>query len=157
MADLSGAAPGTSRADYRRLADFGDYAQAQALVDRLSDHGFPVANVRIIGTGIHSVEQVTGRLTNGRAAWNGTAGGAWFGLLIGLLFSLFVPGFFWLTMVLTSVVIGAVFGAAFGFLAHWSTRGARDFSSVSAMTADRYEVQVAAQHLDEAGQLANGG
>ena len=66
------AAPGTSAV----LAEFKDYLQAQRLVDRLSDEKFPVEHVRIVGLGISSVEQVTGRMTKGKAALAGAAGGA---------------------------------------------------------------------------------
>jgi hypothetical protein len=38
------------------------------------------------------------------------------------------------------VVIGAAFGAAFGFAAHAATRGQRDFSSVRALSATRYDL-----------------
>ncbi|MFH5822504.1 general stress protein [Georgenia sp. AZ-5] len=142
--------------DYRVLAEFQEYAHAQELVDRLSDRGFPVENVRIVGTGIRSVEQVTGRRTKGRAAAGGAAAGAWFGLFIGLLFSLFVIAgpWSWLSMVVTSAVIGAVFGAVFGFLGHWSTGGRRDFSSASAFQATQYQVEVAAGYREEAARAA---
>ena len=52
-----------------------DLRGGPAPVDRLSDDGFPVEHVRIVGTGLHSVEQVTGRLTKGRAALGGAAAG----------------------------------------------------------------------------------
>ncbi len=142
-------------ADYRPLVELPNYADAQDLVDFLSDNGFPVGNVRIIGTGLHSVEQVTHRKTNGRAALEGAGSGAWFGLLIGLLLSLFVPGQFWLTMLLAAVVFTALWGALFGFLAHWATRGKRDFASVKGLEASSYEVQVTAEHLAQARQMAN--
>ncbi len=141
-------------ADYRPLIELKDYADAQDLVDFLSDSGFPVGNVRIIGTGLHTVEQVTRRKTNGRAALEGAGSGAWFGLLLGLLLSLFVPGQTWFGMVIAAVVFTALWGALFGFLAHWSTRGKRDFASVKGLEASGYEVQVTAEHLAEARRLA---
>ncbi|HKS48522.1 MAG TPA: general stress protein [Amycolatopsis sp.] len=51
-----------------RLASFDTYLDAQRLVDRMSDDGFPVEHVRIVGDGIRTVEQVTGRMTRGKAA-----------------------------------------------------------------------------------------
>lgn len=74
------------------VQEFSDYAQAQALVDRLSDAGFPVEHVQIVGTGIRTVEQLTRRMTTGRAALYGAGRGAWLGLLIGLLLGLFAAG-----------------------------------------------------------------
>ncbi len=134
-----------TRTESNLLASFSDYLEAQRLVDRMSDDGFPVESVRIIGDGVRTVEQVTGRMTRGRAAVAGAAGGAWFGVFIGLLFGLFTTGGTWVWLVLVSMVIGAFWGAVFGFVAHWSTRGQRDFSSVMTLQAQRYEV-----HVDQA-------
>lgn len=124
------------------LAGFPDYLSAQRLVDRMSDEGFPVEHVRIVGEGIRTVEQVTGRMTRGKAAAMGASSGAWFGLFIGLLFGVFAVGPGWLWVLVISLVIGAVWGAVFGFLAHWSTRGERDFASITGLQADRYNVYV---------------
>lgn len=137
------------------LREFATYDEAQRLVDRLSDDGFPVEHVRIVGTGLHSVEQVTGRLTTGRAALGGAAVGAWFGLLIGLLLSLFTIGPAWLAVLLASLVIGAFWGAVFGFVAQWATRGRRDFSSVQGLQATHYTVQVEAGYVAEAARIAD--
>jgi hypothetical protein len=136
------------------LREFGSYEEAQQLVDRLSDAGFPVEQVRIVGTGLRSVEQVTGRLTKGRAAAGGALTGAGFGLLIGLLFAVFVIGPFGLGVVLSSMIFGALWGAVIGFVAHWATRGRRDFSSVRGLEAESYAVQVDAGNEDEAARVA---
>lgn len=124
------------------LATYPDYMDAQRLVDRMSDDGFPVESVRIVGEGVRTVEQVTGRMTKGRAALAGAVSGAWFGVLIGLLFGLFTDGAAWIWLLLVSLVIGAFWGAVFGFVAHWGTRGRRDFASTMTLQAKRYEVHV---------------
>src|SRR5918999_3826430 len=139
------------------LRECDTYEEAQRLVDRLSDAGFPVQHVRIVGHDFHSVEQVTGRLTKGRAALLGAGSGAWFGLLIGLLLSLFAVGPGVLVALLGSVLIGGVWGAAFGFAAHWATGGRPGFSSVTAMVAERYTVQVDPAYLDEATKIVDRG
>ncbi|WP_233441869.1 MULTISPECIES: YflT domain-containing protein [Lentzea] len=135
------------------LASFSDYLEAQRLVDRMSDEGFPVESVRIVGEGVRTVEQVTGRMTRGRAAAAGAGGGAWFGVLVGLLFGLFTAGAVWVWLLLVSLVIGAFWGAVFGFVAHWSTRGKRDFSSVMTLQAQRYEVHVDKERAAEAARF----
>lgn len=105
------------------IASFPDYVQAQALVDRMSDDGFPVQHVRIVGDGVRTVEQVTGRMTLGKAAVGGAATGAWFGLLVGLLFGLFaIDPVSWLAVLLISLTVGAVWGVIFGIIAHGVTR-----------------------------------
>jgi hypothetical protein len=139
--------------DYAELAEFKDYAAAQALVDKLSDSGFEVRRVRIVGNDIHTVEQVTGRMTVGKAALMGAASGAWFGLFIGLLFGLFSPGAVWLSVLLGGLLIGAGWGAIFGSIAQWMTRGKRDFSSVKMFEASSYTVMVESSHASEAQRL----
>lgn len=130
------------------------YAGAQRQVDRLSDVGFPVQHLRILGAGLRSVEYVTGRLTTGRAALLGAGSGAWIGLFSGLLFALFAVGPAWIGAMLGAVVIGAGFGALFGFLSHRAQRGERDFSSVRGMEAARYEVYADAGVAAEARRLS---
>lgn len=143
-------APPTER---HLVASFTRYLDAQRLVDRMSDGGFPIAEVSIVGEGVRTVEYVTGRMTKGRAALAGAGSGAWFGLLIGLIFAIFAVGPYWFTVVLTTVLIGAVWGAIFGFAAHWSTRGQRDFSSMETLEAQRYDVFVPAGRAAEAARF----
>jgi hypothetical protein len=136
------------------LREFGSYEEAQQLVDRLSDVGFRIEQVRIVGTGLRSIEQVTGRLTKGRAAAGGAFTGAWFGLLIGLLFAIFTVGPFGLGVLLSSLIFGVLWGVVFGFVAHWTTRGRRDFSSIRNLEARSYAVEVEAGYEDEAARVA---
>ena len=135
------------------IATYSDYPSAQAAVDFLSDAEFPVERIAIVGQDVRTVENVTGRVTKGKAALRGLAGGAWFGLFVGLLFGIFAPAFGWVGILLLSVVVGAVWGAVFGFLGHLATGGQRDFASVSTLEAARYEVQVEAAFAAEASRL----
>lgn len=144
----------TGTRSMRALREFDTYDEAQHLVDRLSDAGFPVERVRIVGTGIRTVEQVTGRLTKGGAAAAGAVAGAWFGLLAGVLLGLVTLGSMWPSALLASLVVGAFGGAVFGFATHWTTRGRRDFSSVRGLEAARYAVEVEDAHLAEAARLS---
>ena len=137
------------------VREYQTYDEAQRLVDRLSQARFPVEHVRIVGDGLESVEQVTGRMTKGRATLYGAGAGAWFGLLIGLLLTVFAVGSGVAVAVLASIGIGAFWGAVFGLVAHWATGGDRDFSSVSQLEAKRYTVQVHAGYLDEARKIAD--
>ncbi|OBK31068.1 hypothetical protein A5634_14595 [Mycobacterium asiaticum] len=138
------------------IATFENYIDAQRLVDRMSDGGFPVQHVRIVGDGVRTIEHVTGRMTNGRAALAGAGSGAWFGLLIGLLFAIFTVGPWWIWTLLIAMAIGAFWGAVFGFVAHFSTRGQRDFSSIQTLEAQRYDVCVTGNHAAEAARYVQG-
>lgn len=135
------------------IASYTEYADAQAAVDTLSDREFPVASTQIVGHDVRTVETVTGRVTNGSAAVRGAAGGAWFGLMIGLLFGIFTPGVAWLGVLLVAVGIGALWGALFGFVGHYATRGKRDFASVQTLTAGRYDVLVDSTRAAEASRI----
>ena len=146
--------PAPTSVDHTILAEYANYAKAQELVDSLADAEFDVKNLRIVGTGIHSVEQVTGRLTIGRAALLGAASGAWFGLLVGIIMGLFVVGASWFTVILAGVLLGAGWGMLFGAVGHWATRGRRDFTSVKMMEAEKYAVMVNSAVADEARRVA---
>ena len=148
---LDAEAPGDST-----VASFPSYLEAQNAVDHLSDNGFPVRQVRIVGHGLTSVEQVTGRMTKGRAALAGSATGAWIGLLLGLLLGIFTPGLVWLSVLLTSIVLGALWGAGIGFVAHWATKGRRDFTSLHGLAAERYDVVVRGDGSAEAARILAG-
>ncbi|HSJ22423.1 MAG TPA: general stress protein [Nocardioidaceae bacterium] len=49
---------------------------ATSAVDTLSDRGFPMERIRILGHGISTVETVTGRWTKGKTALAGAGTGA---------------------------------------------------------------------------------
>lgn len=134
------------------VAVYGDYASAQRTVDYLSDNRFPVERTTIVGTSLRLVENVTGRLTTGRAALAGAGTGAWFGLFIGLLIGIFAV-VNWLGIIVTALLIGAVWGAVFGAVAHAMTGGRRDFSSRSMLQASQYGVNVDAEYAEQARQL----
>jgi hypothetical protein len=138
---------------WKQVASYESYEEAQRAVDRLSDASFPVENVEIVGRDLRFVERVTGRLTTSRATLAGAGTGAWFGLFIGLLVGLFTTGPEWLGLVLGGVLIGAVWGALFGFVAHWATRGERDFTSLRALAAGHYDLMVAEGQAESARAL----
>ena len=124
------------------LGVFDKYADAQKAVDFLSDHEFPVENVLIVGTELKQVERVTGRLTWGKVLSAGAASGAWLGLLIGAVLSIFSDGSSAVVTILGGVAFGIVFGLISGAMGYGATRGQRDFSSVQKVVATKYEVLV---------------
>ncbi|MEA2393507.1 MAG: hypothetical protein QOJ82_1398 [Solirubrobacteraceae bacterium] len=140
----------------RIVAVFDSYADAQLAVDHLSDQGFPVERVTIVGHGLRYIEQIVGRMTIGRAALIGAAQGAALGVLFGLLFGIVftispnpaVP-----LLMLYGLAGGAVLGAGFGLVAHALTGGRRDFNSVPSIQAERYELVVDEDVADQAAEL----
>ena len=135
------------------LDSFTVYADAQALVDALSDRGFPVEHVAIVGRDLALVEDVTGRKRYGRAALEGAGSGALTGFLIGLFLSIFTlweTVVTWFGMLASWTILGAVVGAALGMATHALHRGRRDFSSVARMVPGVYDVTVTADRVEEA-------
>jgi Heat induced stress protein YflT domain len=66
------ASPPTDNADMPLLiASYDRYVDAESAVDTLSDHGFPVERVSIVGSDLRLVEKVTGRLTVARGRGDG--------------------------------------------------------------------------------------
>ncbi|MEA2291614.1 MAG: hypothetical protein QOF17_634 [Solirubrobacteraceae bacterium] len=138
------------------VAAYDSYAEAQRAVDFLSDSGFPVEKVSIVGTGVRYVEQVVGRLTTGRAALLGAAQGATLGGLFGLVWSLLWtirPDTALILLVLYGIVAGAILGAVLGAVMHAAQGGARDFASAAGMQAERFELQVDEDAADRAAEL----
>ena len=138
--------------DYRVLTTVDSYAEAQHRVDTLSDSGFPVENLRIVGVGLQSVEQITGRRTVVSAAWQSGLAGAWMALFVGLMFSLFAPVTIW-QVFLAAIVFGFAFGAVFGAVGHAMLGGQRDFSSITATQAQFYEIHVVAGLVEDAKRI----
>jgi hypothetical protein len=137
----------------RSIAGFPDYAEAERAVDALSDRGFPVERVAIVGRELELVEQVTGRLDYPRAALRGAAGGAVTGALIGWLFGLLswiVPLIGLLLLTVYGLIFGAVVGAILGLVVHALQGGRRDFSSATAMRPRTYELMVDEDVADDA-------
>jgi hypothetical protein len=148
--------PQSSANQRRAIGVFSNYSDAERAVDHLSDTGFPVQRVAIIGSDVQMVEQIIGRLNYGGAALRGAGSGAFAGVLIGWLFGLFnwfTPLLATLTLVLYGLVFGAVLGAIFGLIVHALQGGRRDFASVRVMLPSRYEVVADEQVADEARNL----
>jgi len=136
------------------LGVYDSYAQAQKVVDYLSDNDFEVQQVAIVGTELKLLERVTGRLTRGKAAAAGAVSGFWLGLFVGLAFFLFATGS-GVGFLITTPIMGAVFGliwSQIGFTA-LTRGGTRDFSSVTQVVATKYEVLVEHRFFERAQQL----
>lgn len=138
------------------VASYATYAEAERAIDFLADHDFPVARVAVVAGDLRLVEQVTGRLGYGGAAARGAAAGATTGALLGFilgLLSLVAPLTSGLTLALVGLVVGGLVGALIGLIGHLALGGRRDFSSVSAVQAGRYDLIVAAEVAEHARQL----
>jgi len=98
------------------------------------------------------VERVLGRLTWGKVLGAGAVSGAWLGVFVGLLLSLFGQGGL-AGPLLTGIVVGVVFGTISGALTYGATRGQRDFSSSMQLVANRYDVLCEPRSAEQARDL----
>lgn len=137
------------------IATYDDYAAAQAAVDRLSDDGFAVENLRIVSSNLVLVEDVGGRKGYAQAAGASALSGAILGFLLGWIlgiFSLFDPLTSAIALALWATLIGAAMGAIMGLIAHYMTGGERDFWSTRRVEASSYDLQATADHVSQARQ-----
>jgi hypothetical protein len=123
------------------IGRYTSYLDAQKAVDYLADNKFAVQRVAIIGNDLKTVERVTGRLSYPRVALGSAATGAWFGLFVGLILSLFAGSESGVT-ISSSIALGAIFWLLFGVLTYAFQRGRRDFTSTSQVIAASYDVIV---------------
>jgi len=140
---------------WNTVVSYAAYEEAQAAVDILVAKDFPVDELEIVGSGLRTVERVTGAMSWNRAVLSGAAGGAWIGLFIGILISLFSSGAIWFGLVLGGLCIGAAWGAMFNASARWYLRGHHNFSSLRGVVATRYDV-IALDHMADRARVALG-
>lgn len=131
------------------IGSYAKYEEAQRAVDHLADHEFPVADVTIVGVDLMLVERVIGRLTWGRVLVTGAASGAWLGLFVGVVLSLFTANGS-IGAILLGLGLGIVFGVVSGAITYGASRGRRDFTSASQMVAGRYDVLCQPRNAEKA-------
>ncbi len=137
----------------RVVASYTAYEEAERAVDRLSDAGFPVEEVAIVVRGLRLGESVPAPVGYGGAAVNGAVTGAFAGLLFGALFGLFSwiePLVGTIALAFYGILFGAVAGAFVGVIVHAVAGRRRNFATLGATEAERYDVVVNADGAAEA-------
>lgn len=123
------------------VASYQEYEAAQKAVSKLIEAEIPAREISIVWAGLRLVENVTGRLGYGRAAWSGALNGAMLGLLFGAVFTLLSPEAS-LQLLLGFMLVGTALGMVMRLLSYRMVRGRRDYSSATRPVADHYEVAV---------------
>ena len=63
------------------------------------------------------------------------------------------PGPVWVGLILGGIAIGAAWGAVIGLIAYAATGGRRDFTSLTAIVAERYDVVADVEYAPRAREL----
>lgn len=137
------------------VGSYAKYEEAQRAVDHLADNDFPVADLTIVGVDLMLVERVVGKLTWARVLLAGAGSGAWIGLFVGILLSLFAtpPGQSGFPQILTGLVIGVIFGLISAAVPYGASKGRRDFTSASQLVAGRYDVLCQPRSAEQAREM----
>jgi hypothetical protein len=134
------------------VSSYDTYKDAQQAVDHLADNDFPVRGITIVGIDPVLVERVDLHLTWRRVLTTGALSGAWLGLFVGLLLSLFTVGG-GLLPIMIGLFSGVVFGLASVAARYASARGRRNFVSHSQLVARRYDLLCLPRNAEQARDL----
>lgn len=137
------------------VGKFSKYEDAQGAVDLLAERGFPVQSLAIVGTDLRQVEHVVGTLSYARVAASGALQGLFYGVVLGLLLTLFgresPAGAF-----LTSIPLGVAFWMILAIVGFSRRGGHRSFTAVGQLVAGSYDLVCVAQEAGEARRLLGG-
>lgn len=139
------------------MADFNNYLDAVAYVERIILGEFPATSIAIIGTNLTTVERVRARISYGRVALNGAMTGSWLGLIIFILFGTSTTGNSDLAAqplfsLGSAILVGAGFGMLFQVVRFSLSKTKRGFASSSQVIAKKYEVLVPSELLNQASE-----
>lgn len=123
------------------VAEYTSYEAAQKAVSTLIGAEVPVQDVAIVGRGLRSVERITGRLGYATAARSGAINGVLLGLLFAAIFVLGSPGAV-LQLFVGVMLVGIALGMLMSIISYSILRRRRDFTSVTQVIADHYDVTV---------------
>jgi len=138
------------------VASFPEYEPAQKAVSTLISAEIAARDIAIVGSGLRSIERVTGKLGYATAARSGAINGVLIGLFFAAILVLGSPA------VPIQAFVGVLFvGIAVGMLLSLITysfvRRRRDYASVVQVTADHYEVTVASRSIHRAREILGRG
>lgn len=133
------------------VAWYKSYEDASKAVEHLSANDFPIDKVTIVGSGLHTVEQVLGRLTPARVAMTGATQGLTWGMLMALMSFIIIPDASPLVP-LAAIVFGVLAGMTIVSATWGFSKKKRMFASRNHMVASRYALLVS-ESQDKAFEL----
>ncbi|MBM7827906.1 hypothetical protein JOD60_001964 [Microbacterium aurum] len=135
-----------------KIADYATYQAAQKAVSQLVEADIPARDIAIIGHALRSVETVTGRLGYAAAARSGAINGILLGLLFSAIFVLGTPNAA-IQLFVGVMFVGIALGMLMSLITYAIVRRRRDYTSVTQVLADRYEVTVLPRSIHRAREI----
>lgn len=143
---------GTPKEHGETITGYSTYEGAQKAVSRLIAADIPAKDIAIVGRGLRSVETVTGRLGYAAAARSGAVNGILLGLLFSAIFVLGTPNAA-IQLFVGVMLVGIALGMLMSIVTYTLIRRRRDYTSITQVLADRYEVTVLARSIHRAREV----
>lgn len=152
MSMMGGRLPAGFDETGQTVASFARYDAAQKAVSQLIAGDVPAKQIAIVGTGLRSIERVTGKLGFASAARSGAINGLFLGLVFAAIFVIGTPSPP-IQLFAGVLLIGVAIGMLLSILTFAVVRRRRDYASVAQVVADHYEVTVSADHVHRAREI----
>lgn len=143
---------GTPQEHGETIAEYPSYEGAQKTVSRLIAAEIPAKDIAIVGRGLRSVETVTGRLGYAAAARQGAINGILLGLLFSAIFVLGTPNAA-IQLFVGVMLVGIAIGMLMSIITYSVLRRRRDYTSITQLIAEHYEVTVVPRSLRRAREI----
>ena len=140
---------GTPKEHGETIAEFPSYDAAQKAVSSMIAAEIPAKDIAIVGRGLRSVETVTGRLGYAAAARSGAINGILLGLLFSAIFVLGTPNAA-IQLFVGVMLVGIAIGMLMSLITYSVLRRRRDYTSITQLIADHYDVTVLPRSLGRA-------
>lgn len=138
------------------VAEYTSYEAAQKSVSTLIASDVPAQDIAIVGRGLRSVERVTGKLGYATAARSGAINGLLLGLLFAAIFVLGSPTAV-IQLFVGVMLVGIALGMLMSIISYSIIRRRRDYTSVTQVIADHYDVTVLSRSFTRAQGLLGPG
>jgi hypothetical protein len=143
---------GTPQEHGEKIAEFSSYEGAQKSVSQLIASDIPAKDIAIVGRGLRSVETVTGRLGYAAAARTGAINGILLGLLFSAIFVLGTPNAA-IQLFIGVMLVGIAVGMLMSIITYTLLRRRRDYTSITQLIADHYEITVLPRSIHRAREI----
>jgi hypothetical protein len=143
---------GTPQEHGEKIAEFSSYEGAQKSVSQLIASDIPAKDIAIVGRGLRSVETVTGRLGYAAAARTGAINGILLGLLFSAIFVLGTPNAA-IQLFVGVMLVGIAVGMLMSIITYTLLRRRRDYTSITQLIADHYEITVLPRSIHRAREI----